>query len=106
MASGPTDSGEVLEEDEQIGGGVREAMTNSKFWPLTNYLKIQNVSRIVLTFKEIESVLGFPLCRSARTYEAYWQPAGGHRLPNVCLEAGYKIVDIDLKNEKVGFEKL
>ena len=81
-------------------------MINSKFWPLANYLEAQNMAQIVLRFEEIEAILGFTLCRSARTYEVYWRPSATHMLPNVCLEAGYKITDIDLKNEKVCFIKL
>ena len=81
-------------------------MINSKFNPLARYLKAQNMSQIVLTFGGIESILGIPLCKSARTYDVYWRPSATHMLPNVCLEAGYKITDIDLKNEKVRFVKL
>lgn len=80
-------------------------MVNSKFWPLADYLKIRNMPRIVLTFEEIEAILQAPLCKSAHTYEAYWRPSATHTLPNICLEAGYKITDIDLKNKKVCFEK-
>ena len=81
-------------------------MINSKFWPLANYLRTCNVSRIVLTFEDIESILGISLCKSARVYDAYWHLSPTHMLPNVCLEAGYKITDVDLKNEKVCFVKL
>lgn len=80
-------------------------MGNSKFWPLVNYLKTHDRSRIVLTFEEIENILGVPLCKSARKYIAYWQLSATHTLPNLCLEAGYNITDVDLKNEKVRFEK-
>lgn len=80
-------------------------MGNSKFWPLVNYLMTHDGSRIVLTFEEIEHILGVPLCKSARKYMAYWQPSATHMLPNLCLEAGYNITDVDLKNEKVRFEK-
>ena len=81
-------------------------MINSKFGPLADYLRAHNVSQIVLTFEDIESILGIPLCKSARTYDAYWRPSATHMLPNVYLETGYKITDIDLKNEKVCFIKL
>ena len=81
-------------------------MINSKFWPLANYLTATKQQQVVLTFIEIESILGVPLCMSARKHNAYWRPSPTHTLPNICLEAGYKITDIDLKNEKVRFEKL
>lgn len=81
-------------------------MINSKFWPLANYFTSINQQQVVLTFSQIESILGVPLCMSARKHNAYWHPPATHMLPNVCLEAGYKITDIDLKNEKIRFEKL
>lgn len=80
-------------------------MKNSKFWPLANYLLTQDRSRIVLTFEEVETILGESLCKSARKYIAYWQPSATHTLPNLCLEAGYKVANVDLRNEKVCFEK-
>lgn len=81
-------------------------MINSKFWPLANYLKAQNMAQIVLSFEEIEAILGFALCKSARIYEVYWRPSATHMLPNICLEAGYGVTDINLKNERVRFVKL
>ena len=76
-------------------------MINSKFEPLTLYLKYQNKPQIVLSFEDIESILQFTLCKSARMYRAYWSPWKTHMLPNACLEAGYKITEVDLKLEKV-----
>ena len=80
-------------------------MISSKFWPLENYLKTQNTPKIVLTFEEIEAILQIPLCKSAQIYEAYWHSSATHMLPNVCLEADYKITDVDLKSKKVCFAK-
>lgn len=80
-------------------------MINSKFWPLANYLKTQNTPQIVLTFEEIEAILQISLCKSAQIYRAYWHPSPTHTLPNVCLEAGYEITDVDLKSKKVCFAK-
>ena len=94
-----------MNETNKLVVGREKPMINSKFWPLADYLKAQNMSRTILTFEEIESILGFPLCKSAQIYKAYWHPSTTHTLPNVCLEAGYEITDIDLKSKKVCFEK-
>ena len=81
-------------------------MKNSKFEPLALYLQCQNGSQIVLSFEEIEAILKFKLCKSARKYIAYWQPSKTHTLPNICLDVGYRIKDVDLKFEKVRLVKL
>jgi len=80
-------------------------MMNSKFCPMVNYLQSQKSLQIELSFEEIESILETKLCKSARKYRAYWYPSATHVFPNLCLEAGYKVVDVDLVNEKVCFEK-
>lgn len=81
-------------------------MIDSKFEPLAIYLKYHNESQIVLSFEEIEAILNFRLCKSARKYSAYWKPSKTHMLPNICLDAGYKIEDVDLEFEKVRFVRL
>ena len=53
-------------------------MANSKFFALAEYLKHQNTSPIRLSFREVESILGFTLCSSARQYSAYWHPSKRH----------------------------
>lgn len=83
-----------------------EFMINSKFEPLALYLKYQNEPQIVLSFEEIETILNFNLCKSARMYMAYWQPSKTHTLPNICLDAGYKIKNVDLKQERVCLVRL
>lgn len=76
-------------------------MINSKFEPLALYFRCQNEPQIVLSFEEIEAILEFKLCKSARKYIAYWQPSKTYTLPNICLDVGYRIKDVDLKYEKV-----
>lgn len=81
-------------------------MIDSKFIPLANYLRKTNSKYIELSFSEIESVLGFVLCPSARIYNAYWHISKTHMLPLVCEEAGYRIDSVDIFNEKVRFAKI
>lgn len=45
-------------------------MTDSKFDPLRDYLKAQKVDELVLSYEEIEDILGFALPRAA--YRAEW----------------------------------
>ncbi|MGH6737754.1 MAG: DUF7662 domain-containing protein [Bradyrhizobium sp.] len=46
----------------------------SKYDPLRDYLKHQGRAEFVLTFEEIEDILGFPLPRSAHRAE-WWDEA-------------------------------
>lgn len=80
-------------------------MINSKFAPLASYLKIQDSEACVLTFLQIEEILGFQLCYSARRYRVYWSKSPTHMLPLVCDEAGYKIKTVDMKRETAQFIK-
>ncbi len=81
----------------------------SKYQPLADYLKEKNEDSITLTFSEIEQILGFALEDSYRKYIAAWYGSGNnstHRLPVVCLQAGYNTTDVKMKEEKVTFYKL
>jgi len=70
--------------------------------PLKDYLLSSGRSRIVLTFPELERVLGFPLPRSARAYPAWWAN-GGHSQANAWLGAGYRAEQVSLSSETVVF---
>lgn len=80
-------------------------MINSKFQELANYLQIQDCSSIELSFSQIERILGFQLCSSARKYRVYWYKSKTHMLPLVCDAAGFIIDSVDINNEKVLFVK-
>jgi hypothetical protein len=45
-------------------------MTDNKFDPLRDYLKAQTVDEFILTYDEVEDILGFQLPRAA--YRAEW----------------------------------
>ncbi len=78
---------------------------NGKFSPITDYLKNCNASKITLSFNQIEEIIGAPLCRSARTYNAYWHTSKTHMLPLAWEDAGYIMHDLDMPNELVTLVK-
>lgn len=80
-------------------------MINSKFHNLVNYLQIQDCNTIRLSFSQIEAILGFQLCYSARKYRVYWNKSKTHMLPFVCDEAGFVIESVDMNHENVFFVK-
>lgn len=61
----------------------------SKYDPLADWLNKQDKSIITLTFTEMEKILGFPLCKSAHTYSAWWDET--HVQALAWQRAGYKV---------------
>lgn len=73
-----------------------------KYQKLSEHLAGLNETRWRATFDEVERVLGTTLPESARTYQAWW--ANQMRSQSLGWQlAGWKAVDLDLKNEKVTF---
>jgi DNA-binding XRE family transcriptional regulator len=78
-------------------------LPESKYYPLFEYLKQQPDSLLLeLSFAEIESILGKPLPKSARTTRAWWansQTAHGQ----TWQEAGWLVDDVDFEAQIVVF---
>jgi len=70
--------------------------------PLTLYLSGLGEETIMLTFSEIEKVLGRHLPQSAYTYNAWWAN-GGHSQASAWLNAGYKVSNILFPEKTVTF---
>jgi hypothetical protein len=73
----------------------------SKFDPLGTYLSKQTASVLVLSFSEIEKIIGEKLCPSAYRYTAYWHPCKTHSLPNLIESYGYHVEKADIVNQKI-----
>ena len=75
----------------------------SKYEPLTAFLKQANPGTLRLSFKEIETVLGFPLPAS-KQYAAWWSnSATNNTMTKAWLSAGYKTEQVDVAGENVTF---
>jgi hypothetical protein len=46
---------------------------SGEYRELAKYLRDRYADRVVLTFAQIEDLLGFPLCESARIERAWWE---------------------------------
>ncbi len=81
----------------------------SKYDPLYEYLLNCDHS-VTLTFDEIERILGCELPYSAKEYTVWWANEDVDTTSHVhCRswqDAGFKTIDLDLKNETVTFEKV
>lgn len=70
-----------------------------KYAPLAEYLKSTVKPEVSLTFKEIESILGQPLPRSAREHRPWWSnPRGTQGLSqqSAWLDAAYHVDSVSL----------
>jgi len=79
-----------------------------KFQKLKDFFSNQRNKRIVLTFKQIEEILGFKLCDSAYKHRVYWNDKSSptHTFTKAWTEAGYEVEDYsEITKRKVTFVK-
>ncbi|MEC0239050.1 hypothetical protein P4H66_04085 [Paenibacillus dokdonensis] len=77
---------------------------HSKYEPLYKFLKSKNPKRLVMTFIEVEDVLGSSLPVSASKYMAWWDGSSQHTQAYSWTKAGYK-ANPNLSENKVEFVK-
>ena len=77
-----------------------------KYTPLFRHLTGFDGERWPATFKAVETILGFPLPKSARTYPAWWanDESGTHRHARAWQAAGWRTSRVDLAAETLVFE--
>ena len=80
-----------------------------KYLRLKEYLQSLNKSRIMLSHKEIEKILGDKLPESAYKYKAFWgndrANGGTDDHSNSWLEAGWEVEKKDLEGEVIYFKR-
>jgi hypothetical protein len=79
----------------------------SKYQSLADHLSGQTADEVVMTFAEIENVLGFPLPASARQFPAWWanQAGGGHSQCQAWLTTGWRTRGVDISRETLAFAR-
>lgn len=90
---------------KDVGELENKKVSYGKFFELKKYLKSCDKDRISLTFAEIENIIGNKLSKSAYTYREYWSQSKSHTMANTIVEAGYEIISVDLKFEKIDLAK-
>jgi len=77
----------------------------TKYHPLFEHLLFSGRGHSVMTFNEIEEILGKPLPPSARQREEWWSNSpSGHSQARAWMRASYKTSKVDLAGEKVEFK--
>ena len=79
----------------------------SKYEPLRGFLRAQSRARIVMSFAEVERVLGFRLPASARDHQAWWaNESSSHVQARAWMNAGYETAEVDLGAKRLVFKRL
>ncbi len=79
--------------------------TNSKYKALSEFLYESWEKRIVLSYEQLEDILGFALPASAHNLpQSYWANTEYHTYAKSWLKLGYK-AKVDAENKKVIFER-
>ena len=78
---------------------------NSKYKALSEFLYENWEKRIVLSYEELEKILGFSLPASARNLpQSYWANTEYHTYAKSWLKLGYK-AKVNAENKQVTFER-
>jgi len=76
----------------------------NKYDPLHDFLKKSDAKKVVLTFDDIEKVIGANLPKSAKKHAAWWDNKEYHSQSIAWKEAGFH-VKADRANEIAVFER-
>ena len=84
--------------------GVISLAKGDKYSLLLNHLRASGDEIIVLSFSQVEQIVGFNLPESAYTYPPWWANDVTHSQAIAWLDAGY-YSQADIASEKVIFRK-
>ena len=84
-----------------------QSAPSGSYQPLSEYLQSLDVSRIGLSFTEVERILGRPLPASARKHRAWWsnERTGSHSHARAWMDAGWHVAVVDFNAGRVEFDK-
>src|ERR1700722_18898390 len=75
--------------------------------PLGKYLKRNAASRISMTFRDVEAVIGKKLPASAFRHRPWWaNEERGHSHAKAWLQAGYETAQVDMAAEELVFRRV
>lgn len=78
----------------------------TKYRPMTEFLVDQQNDRLRMDFESIEKLIGEPLPRSARDYQAWWANDTSHSQAKAWLEAGWQTENLNLPGQTVEFVRV
>lgn len=79
---------------------------SSKYGPLKAWLMQQQDGPMNVTFEDVERIIGSQLPPSARRLRNWWaNDSVGHVQSKVWLNAGWKVIDVDVRKQQVTFRQ-
>ena len=82
------------------------ARDKEKYYKLRQYLSDTKETVLIMSFSEIEEILGFRLNASAYKYPAIWSNSDSHPLAVAWLNAGYRSEQLSLSRQTIVFRKV
>ena len=76
-----------------------------KYFQFSNFLKDSNADSLMLSFCEIEKIVGFELPQSAKNHRAFWANTDSHSLSLSWLSVGYEVSEVNLEYQRVQFTR-
>lgn len=108
----PTEPGlEGIDErtsDESEGDTSENELVDSKYAPLANFLSRQpkDQERVILTFAQIETIIGSQLPAAAREHRSWWaNDSTTHVQSGQWLKVNWRVISINMTEEKVTFAR-
>jgi RNA-directed DNA polymerase len=97
---------DIIKDIEDIENGIKTKQRPSKFDKLKAFFHECNKTKITLTFKNIEKIIGSSLCKSAYKHQSYFYNHSDERaIANSWVSQNYKISNFDMENQKITFSK-
>jgi hypothetical protein len=79
----------------------------SKYTTLGEFLLARIEDRVSLSFSDIESILSFPLPKSARKFRTWWANDATHsHAKNGWLAYGWRVMEVNLNNQIIQFRRV
>jgi YD repeat-containing protein len=78
-----------------------------KYAPLKHHLERRNGRPEILSFEDIEDIIGAPLPKSAAAHRSFWanDARGHHSHARAWIGAGYRVAWVDRGDRVVRFER-
>jgi len=101
-----TRAAQVLRGSELAPGDAARREHTGKYRPLWQWLKAQQPDVLVMTFADIERVLGFHLPPSSRRHASHWHGYEGSAVARAIRDAGFRARNLDLASEIVELHRV
>lgn len=72
-------------------------MGDYKYELLMKYFENLKCDKVILTYDDIENIIGFKLPKSAYQYSAYWGASKTHTITRSWIETGWKKTNLKLE---------